>query len=199
MANRSFTLCVYFCMCAYQVEYSHSVNELASRMLQVVSVELPWLRLVLPKGVFGMCGRALVTLNFSSALHRDRRDKVGGDEQRAIDELVKKLGEQESRSVVEDLALQNSSMLSPTASAPTGCAWQLRAPKDWEIFTAFIYPGGYVRIVNKCSQVFFADKVDHATSVPVAINASKGTVRVLGRHRCEGGFGVVAWGIGSKT
>ena len=39
--------------------------------------------------------------------------------------------------------------------------------QGWAIFTAFIYPKGYVQIVNKCVQIVFADKFDHATSVPI--------------------------------
>ena len=38
----------------------------------------------------------------------------------------------------------------------------------------------------------------HATSVPVAVHAAEGKVRVLGRERVRG-FGVVAWGIGTKS
>ena len=56
----------------------------------------------------------------------------------------------------------------------------------------------YVWIVNKCAQLFFADKFFHATSVPVAVHAAEGKVRVLGRERVRG-FGVVAWGIGTKS
>lgn len=55
--------------------------------------------------------------------------------------------------------------------------------QGWAIFTAFIYPKGYVQIVNKCVQIVFADKFDHATSVPVAVNEENQRVRVLGRQR----------------
>jgi len=41
-------------------------------------------------------------------------------------------------------------------------------------------------------------KFFHATSVPVAVHAAEGKVRVLGRERVRG-FGVVAWGIGTKS
>ena len=52
--------------------------------------------------------------------------------------------------------------------------------------------------MNKCAQLFFADKFFHATSVPVAVHVAEGKVRVLGRERVRG-FGVVAWGIGTKS
>ena len=58
------------------VKYSHAVNDLARRMLDALSAELPWVKAVLPKGVYSVCDRALVTLNFAFALHRDSRDKV---------------------------------------------------------------------------------------------------------------------------
>ena len=70
--------------------------------------------------------------------------------------------------------------------------------QGWAIFTAFIYPGGYAQIVNKCVQIFFANKYDHATSVPFALNEEEQRVRVLGRERLRG-FGVVAWGIGTRA
>ena len=38
--------------------------------------ELPWIKLVLPEGVYSVCDRALGSINFASALHRDSRDKV---------------------------------------------------------------------------------------------------------------------------
>jgi hypothetical protein len=50
----------------------------------------------------------------------------------------------------------------------------------------------------QCAQIFFADKFGHATSVPVALCATRAKVRVLGRRRAKG-FGVVAWGIGTKA
>ena len=155
------------------VEYSHAVNDLARRMLDALSAELPWIKLVLPEGVYSVCDRALVTIMFASALHRDGRDKVSGKSQLEIDDLLEQLRAQPHRNQLEELVLLHHSMLSPAASAPTGCAWQLRAPKvsslrfctvfaqtyicsctqGWEIFTAFIYAKGYVRIVNKCAQV----------------------------------------------
>ena len=58
------------------VKYSHVVNDLARRMINALSTELPWVLAALPRGVYSVCDRALVTINFASALHRDRRDKV---------------------------------------------------------------------------------------------------------------------------
>jgi hypothetical protein len=56
----------------------------------------------------------------------------------------------------------------------------------------------HVWLVNKCTQIFFGDKVLHLTSVPVAVNSDTQEVWVLGKERVRG-FGVVAWGVGSSS
>ena len=73
--------------------------------------------------------------------------------QQQVDDMLQELREKASLSALESILLRFATMLSPAASAPTGCAWQLRAPKGWEIRTAFIYPGGCV------SEHFVADPV----------------------------------------
>jgi hypothetical protein len=171
------------------VKYSHVVNDLARRMINALSTELPWVLAALPRGVYSVCDRALVTINFASALHRDRRDKVSthtgppymslvslayslslslslllslflfsslqlsAPAQQQVDDMLQELREKANLSALESILMRFATMLSPAASAPTGCAWQLRAPKGWEIRTAFIYPGGCV------SEHFVADPV----------------------------------------
>ena len=59
--------------------------------------------------------------------------------QQQVDDMLQELREKANLSALESILLRFATMLSPAASAPTGCAWQLRAPKGWEIRTKSRY------------------------------------------------------------
>eukprot|EP01043_Picozoa_sp_COSAG02_P005912 COSAG02_NODE_164_length_32230_cov_37.505587_4_plen_173_part_00 len=88
----------------------------------------------------GPCGRALITLNFASGLHLDRRDKLSADQREHVEEMLARLDRATRRTAFEELVLSMwCGQDVARASAPTGCAWQLRALKGWKIWCAFVY------------------------------------------------------------